>query len=280
MPYVTTSARPSPNLRSRPRHLYWWLQGVVLAVGLVMVVVVGGTLGYVLIEGWSVWDAFYMTVITITTVGYREVHDLSTGGRMFTVVLVASGVGTAFYTFSLLTAQLVESNLGDRLEARRHQRMLDELHDHFIVCGFGRIGSVIVGEFLRQSTPCVVIESDGPHAGRAGTGRDRRRGRCQPGGGTEPGPNRSSARSGRGRRHGRSERVHRAQRSAAPTRPVHSRTRRERGHGTQDTPRGRQPGDLAVPHRCGPDGPDRPASSGRRFCPAGHRCAKLGSHDA
>ena len=125
-----------------------------------MVVVVGGTLGYVLIEGWSVWDAFYMTVITITTVGYREVHDLSTGGRMFTVALVASGVGTAFYTFSLLTAQLVESNLGDRLEARRHHRMLDELHDHFIVCGFGRIGSVIVEEFLRQGTPCVVIESD------------------------------------------------------------------------------------------------------------------------
>ena len=153
-----TSARPLRVFTTGPRHYYWWLQGIGLALVLVVIVVVGGTLGYVVVEGWSAWDAFYMTVITITTVGYQEVHELSFAGRLFTVVLAVGGVATALYTFSLLTAQLVEGNLGDFLEARRLQRMLDDLHGHFIVCGFGRIGSIIVDEFRRQGTPCIVIE--------------------------------------------------------------------------------------------------------------------------
>lgn len=157
---ATTLARPPRAFRLGPRHLYWWLQGIALAVVLVVLVLVGGTLGYVLVEGWSAWDAFYMTITTITTVGYREVHELTPAGRLFTELLIVGGVGTALYTFSLITARLVEGNLGDRLEARRYQRMLDDLQNHFIVCGFGRIGSIIVDEFRRQGTPCIVIERD------------------------------------------------------------------------------------------------------------------------
>ena len=120
----------------------------------------GGTLGYVLIEGWSMWDAFYMTVITVTTVGYGEVHPLSTAGRAFTVVILLSGVGAFFYAFTLLMSLLAEGGLAERLERRRLTRMLDNLRDHFIVCGFGRMGEIIAREYSRQGVPFVVIEQN------------------------------------------------------------------------------------------------------------------------
>jgi voltage-gated potassium channel len=136
------------------------LVGPRLAVALLVIVVAGGTLGYVVIEGWSAWDALYMTVTTITTVGFREVHPLTRAGEAFTIALIAAGVGTAFYTFTLLATVVVEGGLHQKLSERRRMRMLDDLKDHFIVCGFGRIGSTIVGEFRRQHVPCVVIERD------------------------------------------------------------------------------------------------------------------------
>ena len=124
------------------------------------VIVAGGTAGYVLIERWSAWDAFYMTMITVTTVGYREVHPLSNAGELFTVVLVTIGVATALYTFSFVMAHVVEGDLQERWAARRRLRMLEKLTDHFIICGFGRIGQIIAREFSRQGVPFVVIERD------------------------------------------------------------------------------------------------------------------------
>jgi voltage-gated potassium channel len=102
-----------------------------------------------------------MTMITVTTVGYREVHQLSRAGERFTVVMVTVGVATVLYTFSLLMAQVVEGDLHERLAARRRVRMLDELTNHFIICGFGRIGQIIAREFSRQRIPFVIIERDG-----------------------------------------------------------------------------------------------------------------------
>ncbi len=119
-----------------------------------------GTLGYSLIEGWNPWDAFFMTVTTITTVGYREVHPLSIRGQVFTVGLILAGVGSAFYTFTLLAAAVVDGGLHARFERRRRTRMIDELTDHFIVCGYGRIGAIIVEELRRQDVPYVVVERD------------------------------------------------------------------------------------------------------------------------
>lgn len=158
--FVSTADGRRRFLREDPRHLAWWLRGQVLSTVLLALVLLGGTLGYVLIERWNAWDAFYMTMITITTVGFEEVHDLSWAGQVFTVVLVSTGVGTALYVFSLLTAEVVEGNLAARWEARLYARMLDDLRGHFIVCGYGRIGSIIVEEFRRQGTACVVIERD------------------------------------------------------------------------------------------------------------------------
>lgn len=137
----------------------WW-GGPRLAVLMLLIVVSSGTAGYVLIEGWPTWDAFYMTITTVTTVGYREVHPLSRAGQIFTVALVVGGVATVLYTFSLLMALLVEGNLQRRWLQRRVDRMLDALNDHFIVCGFGRIGTIIAEEFRRQRIPFVIIERD------------------------------------------------------------------------------------------------------------------------
>lgn len=135
-------------------------QGPPLAVVLLAIVIAGGTLGYIFIEGWNAWDAFYMTVTTVATVGFREVHELDRAGQVFTIVLIIAGVGTAFYTFTLVATVVVEGGLGKRLQARRRTRMLDNIHDHFIVCGYGRIGSTIASEFRRQHVPFVVIDTD------------------------------------------------------------------------------------------------------------------------
>jgi voltage-gated potassium channel len=129
-----------------------------LAVALLVSVLLAGTIGYVTIERWNAWDAFYMTVITLTTVGYREVHPLSFAGQVFTVVLLIGGVGAALYSFTLLASLAVEGGVRRRFEERRRGRMIEKLKDHFILCGYGRIGAIIADEFRRQRVPFVVIE--------------------------------------------------------------------------------------------------------------------------
>ncbi len=131
-----------------------------LAIALFVFVLAGGTLGYVLIEGWSAWDAFYMTVITVTTVGYREVRLLSRAGEAFTIVLIVTGVGTVLYAITLLAATVVEGGLQHRFERRRRMRMIEKLQDHFILCGSGRIGTTIAAELRRQHVPFIIVERD------------------------------------------------------------------------------------------------------------------------
>ncbi|SRR6266851_8101092 len=128
---------------------------VALLIGLVIVV---GTAGYMLIEGWSAWDAFYMTAITITTVGFGEVHPLSTAGQAFTVFICFTGVGAIFYAFTSFMSLLAGGTLVERRERKRLARMLESLNDHFILCGFGRMGEIIAREFARHGVPFVVIE--------------------------------------------------------------------------------------------------------------------------
>jgi voltage-gated potassium channel len=135
-------------------------QSLGTAVALLVSITIGGTIGYMLIAGWSAWDAFYMTVITVTTVGYREVHELSWAGQAFTVVLLVGGVGAGLYTFTLLASVIVEGGLPKRLQKRRRERMLETVKDHFIVCGYGRIGRIVALQFQRQQIPYVVVERD------------------------------------------------------------------------------------------------------------------------
>lgn len=121
-------------------------------------VLAGGTLGYVLIEGWEPWDAFYMTVTTVATVGYREVHPLSFAGQAFTLAVVLVGVSTALYTFSAFATVVVEGGWSGYLEHWRYTRMINSLSDHYVICGYGRIGSIVATEFKRQKTPFVIVD--------------------------------------------------------------------------------------------------------------------------
>jgi len=136
------------------------LRGPQLAVVLLLAVLAGGTVGYMVIEGWNAWDAFYMTVTTVATVGFREVHPLSFGGQVFTIVLIFGGVGTAFYTVTLLATIIVEGGLHQRFGRRRAARMLEQITNHFILCGYGRIGSIIANELHQQGVPLAVVERD------------------------------------------------------------------------------------------------------------------------
>jgi len=132
----------------------------VLAVSLVAVISVIGATGYMLIEHWSILDAFYMSVITISTVGFGEVKPLSPAGRAFTIGLIVTGVGSAIYLFSVIGELVVEGQLREFLGKSAMNRKIHSLKDHVIVCGFGRFGSAVVEELTRSAVPMVVIEAD------------------------------------------------------------------------------------------------------------------------
>lgn len=133
------------------------IRGVLLALGGVLAV---GTLGYTILEGWPVLDAVYMTIITIGSVGYGEVHPLSTNGRIFTMGLIVTGLGVMGYGLSTVTAFLVEGDLTDALRKRRMERKIAGLRDHVILVGGGETGRHIVEELVKTVTPFVLIERD------------------------------------------------------------------------------------------------------------------------
>jgi len=134
------------------------LQGPGLAIAFLILILAGGTLGYHWIEGWPLWKSFYVTVAAITTV---DLPELSPAAQPFTIVLLFAGISAALYTFTLLATLVVEGGLPKRLQRRRYERMLEKLSDHFIICGYGRIGSIVAAQFRRQNTPFVVVERDG-----------------------------------------------------------------------------------------------------------------------
>lgn len=125
---------------------------------LFLVVMSAGTLGFMLVEGWSAYDAFYMTVITLYTVGYGEVHPLSSNGRVVAIILILGGTGTLAYGMSMVTAMIVEGELHNILGKRRMEKVLARLRDHVIVCGLGDTGRHVVEEFMKTRLPCVIIE--------------------------------------------------------------------------------------------------------------------------
>ncbi|GAB4316171.1 MAG: potassium channel protein [Candidatus Zixiibacteriota bacterium] len=127
---------------------------------LLATVVGGGTLGFVLIEGWNPLDAFYMTVITISTVGYSEVKPLSETGRAFAIFLIIVGVGATLTGMTIFFEMLVEGQIRGLMGKRRMERGLRRMKDHYIVCGYGRVGKRVVDELLRRGKKVVVIEDD------------------------------------------------------------------------------------------------------------------------
>jgi voltage-gated potassium channel len=132
-----------------------------LAIGLVLSVFVVGTLGFWSF-GLSFLDAMYMTVITITTVGYRELggEDLSDAEKLFTMAIIVTGVSTVLYTFTLGVQVVVEGQLREFVGRRRMDRKISGMHDHVIVCGFGRVGRAVAHELEREGARVVVIDED------------------------------------------------------------------------------------------------------------------------
>jgi voltage-gated potassium channel len=146
---------------ARRRSVVAELRGRLLTILVLLVLVIGiGTLGYVLIERWSAFDALYMTVITVASVGFGEVHPLSTTGRAFTMGLIVVGLGTVAYGLSAITAFWVEGNLLHLWENRKMERRINALRDHVVVCGGGETGRRIAHELLSTRTPFILIDSD------------------------------------------------------------------------------------------------------------------------
>ncbi|MBT8350570.1 MAG: potassium channel protein [Deltaproteobacteria bacterium] len=135
------------------KHL---ITGIIMALG----IVVFGTAGYMLIEDWELFDALYMTVITVSTVGFSEVHQISKVGRLFTIMLVFFGVGFSLYIAAAVVQFMVEGRIRLILGRRRLEKKINRMKNHYIVCGYGRIGRVVCRNLRRKPVDLVVIEKN------------------------------------------------------------------------------------------------------------------------
>jgi voltage-gated potassium channel len=133
------------------------VRGALLALGTITVT---GVLGYMVLEGWSFTDALYMTVITLTTVGYREVHTLDTTGQLWTMFLLVTGVGTLFYAAVSSVELVVEGTMRGFFGRRRMEAAINKLQGHYILCGYGRVGRQVAREFSGEGVPFVIIEQE------------------------------------------------------------------------------------------------------------------------
>ncbi len=130
-------------------------QQLKVGVLLLLLTFVVGPMGYMFLEGWDFLDAMYMTVLSVTTTGFHEVHDLTPAGRIFTIFLIILGIGSIAYTSGRAVQVFFESQL-----FRRRRMKLHEVHDHFIVCGYGKMGKYICEELAEKGVPFVAIENE------------------------------------------------------------------------------------------------------------------------
>ena len=119
-----------------------------------------GTMGIVYIEGWPILDAFYFTIITLTTIGYGEIHPLSDAGRIFNLLIIVLGVGNTAYILSLVFQYVLELRFFDQLGRRKMENELGQINDHTIVCGYGNMGELITNELAKRKKSFVIIDKD------------------------------------------------------------------------------------------------------------------------
>ncbi len=142
---------------TKPRNPLAYLLKTALALVLLVCL---GTAGYRILEGFDLLDSLYMTVITLTTVGFGELHALSPAGRIFTILLILGGGGVAAYTVTASVEYLVSGQWRAQWDARRRRKMLDTLNRHVIVCGFGRVGRFVAQDLKSEGVPFVVVEKE------------------------------------------------------------------------------------------------------------------------
>ncbi len=136
------------------------IKNLILSFLLTLFIIFIGTTGYIIIEGWNILDALYMTVITLTTVGYGEVHDVSKMGRIFTIFLVFFGFGFIIYVAGAVVQFMVEGRIRTILGRKILDRKINRLKNHYIVCGYGRIGRVLCKRLIIEPIDLVVVESN------------------------------------------------------------------------------------------------------------------------
>src|SRR5580704_16303779 len=145
-------------------HLPRRLALIALAMALTLA---GGTAGFVLIEHYPVFDAFYMTLTTVTTVGYGEIHPLSRVGRVFNSFLILFGVVVMLLAVGAMTQTIIELELNQFFGKRRIKGMIEKLQGHYILCGYGRVGRGAADELLRAGVAFVVVDKDEERVERA-----------------------------------------------------------------------------------------------------------------
>ena len=130
-----------------------------------VIVVILATMAYTLLERWSLLDSLYMITITLSTVGFREIHDLDATGMVITMALIIFGVGTVAYTVGQLIEMMVEGQIIGYRRRRSMEKRIDELKGHYILCGFGRVGHQVASDFDREKVKYIVIDSKPETAG-------------------------------------------------------------------------------------------------------------------
>jgi voltage-gated potassium channel len=136
-----------------PRNI---IRGLIM-LGLVLLI---GTMGYMGIEGWKLIDSLYMTIITITTVGFKEVHEVSLIGQVFTIILICMGMGIIAYTLGMVAQVMVEFQVRSILGRRKLGLKIKSIKNHYIICGYGRIGRIISQELKANRIPMLVIDNN------------------------------------------------------------------------------------------------------------------------
>jgi voltage-gated potassium channel len=129
-------------------------------VALLLVALLYGTVGYRLMEGWTLLDALYMTVTTLTTVGFREIHPLGPGGEVFTISLILLGLGAVFATIGVGTELVVSGELGAWYRRRQVDRQTAGLREHHVICAYGRVGRAVAASLSEQGAPFCVVDND------------------------------------------------------------------------------------------------------------------------
>ncbi len=126
-----------------------------------------GTVGFTVIDGYPPFDAFYMTLTTMTTVGYGEIHPLSQSARVFNSLLIIFGVSTLFIAIGAMTQTIIEMEFGDAIGKRRNKRMIEKLKDHYIICGYGRVGRGAATELAHAGVRFVIVDINPQRVERA-----------------------------------------------------------------------------------------------------------------
>jgi voltage-gated potassium channel len=136
-------------------------------ISILLLVLAVGTVGYTVIEKWSLIDSIYMTIITITTVGYGEVYPLSNTGKIFSAILIVTGVGVALYAFSNLIGYFVRGHIMNIFGRRRMEDKIKKLNNHFILCGYDKIGQVIANALRNEDQTFVILTPIGQEVSQA-----------------------------------------------------------------------------------------------------------------